>query len=415
MTDLPSGTVTLLFADLDGAAELARSLGSGYAEVLAARRSLARETADSFGGREVDSRDDELLVVFERTVDAVAAAAELQRRLEAVDWPEDASPGNRVAVHTGTPILAEDSYVGLDVQRVARICDAGHGGQVLLSQAAFELVRDADPAWDFLDLGELELAGLPRPERIVQLRADGLVESFPPPRAEAPTPDDEPPLPQAGALRVAIADDSTLLREGLASLLAHAGFVVVGQSGTADDLLLKVRSYEPDVAIVDIRMPPTHTDEGLRAAHTIREQYPNVGVLILSQHVETTYATDLLADNAEGVGYLLKDRVHDVDEFVAAVHRVATGGTAFDPRVVSALLGHGAKSGGLDDLTERERAVLGLMAEGLSNGAIAGRLYLSLRAVERHVGSIFDKLHIPSDAEGHRRVLAVVTFLQGLT
>jgi DNA-binding NarL/FixJ family response regulator len=169
------------------------------------------------------------------------------------------------------------------------------------------------------------------------------------------------------------------------------------------------------VAIVDIRMPPTHTDEGLRAAHALREQHPEVGVLILSQHVETTYATDLLADNAEGVGYLLKDRVHDVDEFVAAVHRVATGGTAFDPRVVSALLGHGAKSGGLDDLSERERAVLGLMAEGLSNGAIAARLYLSLRAVERHVGSIFDKLRIPSDAEGHRRVLAVVTFLEGLT
>ena len=411
MTDLPSGTVTLVFADLDGAAELARSLGPGYANVLAARRALVRETAGSFGGHEIDSRDDELLVVFERAVDAVAASAELQRRLEAVEWPEDASPRSRVAVHTGTPILAEGSYVGLDVQRVARICDAGHGGQVLLSQAAFELVRDADPGWDFVELGELELAGLPRPERIVQLRAAGLDEAFPPPRASTPPPAEESPLPQAGALRVAIADDSTLLREGLASLLAHAGFAVVGQSGTADDLLLKVRSYEPDVAIVDIRMPPTHTDEGLRAAHAIREQYPEVGVLILSQHVETTYATDLLADNAEGVGYLLKDRVHDVDEFVAAVHRVATGGTAFDPRVVSALLGHGAKSGGLDELSERERAVLGLMAEGLSNGAIAGRLFLSLRAVERHVGAIFEKLDIPSDAEGHRRVLAVVTYL----
>ena len=415
MTELPSGTVTLLFADLDGAADLARSLGTGYADVLTARRALVRETAGSFGGREVDSRDDELLVVFERTVDAVAAAAELQRRLESAEWPEGASPRNRVAVHTGTPILAEGSYVGLDVQRVARICDAGHGGQILLSQTAFELVRDGDPGWDFVELGEVELAGLPRPERIVQLRAEGLDKTFPPPRATSPAAAEESPLPRAGALRVAIADDSTLLREGLASLLTHAGFAVVGQSGTADDLLLKVRSYEPDVAIVDIRMPPTHTDEGLRAAHAIREQYPDVGVLILSQHVETTYATDLLADNAEGVGYLLKDRVHDVDEFVAAVHRVATGGTAFDPRVVSALLGHGAKNGGLDDLSERERAVLGLMAEGLSNGAIAGRLYLSLRAVERHVGAIFDKLSIPSDAEGHRRVLAVVTFLQGLT
>ena len=415
MTDLPSGTVTLVFADLDGAAELARSLGSGYADVLAARRALVRETAGSFGGREVDSRDDELLVVFEHAVDAVTASAELQRRLAATHRPDDVVPATRVAVHTGSPILAEDGYVGLDVQRVARICAAGHGGQILLSQATFELVRDARPDWDFVELGELELAGLPRPERIVQLRAEGLEEAFPPPRVAEPASAEESPLPRAGALRVAIADDSTLLREGLASLLTHAGFAVVGQSGTADDLLLKVRSYEPDVAIVDIRMPPTHTDEGLRAAHAIREQYPAVGVLILSQHVETMYATDLLADNAEGVGYLLKDRVHDVDEFVAAVHRVATGGTAFDPRVVSALLGHGARSGGLDDLSERERAVLGLMAEGLSNGAIAGRLYLSLRAVERHVGAIFEKLDIPTDAEGHRRVLAVVTFLQGLS
>jgi DNA-binding NarL/FixJ family response regulator len=216
-------------------------------------------------------------------------------------------------------------------------------------------------------------------------------------------------------MRIVIADDAVLLREGAARLLEEAGFEVVAQAGDAEDLLRKVRAHTPDVAIIDVRMPPDNVDDGLRAALTIRDELPGVGILMLSQYVEDRYLGELLAGGAEGVGYLLKDRVHDVDEFVAAVHRVATGGTAFDPRVVSALLGHGAKSGGLDDLSERERAVLGLMAEGLSNGAIAARLYLSLRAVERHVGSIFDKLRIPSDAEGHRRVLAVVTFLEGLT
>jgi DNA-binding NarL/FixJ family response regulator/class 3 adenylate cyclase len=409
---LPSGTVALLFTDVEGSMELARTLGDGYGAVLADHRTLVREAVGRFGGREIDCRADEFFVVFERTADAVSAAAELQRSLAAHAWPEGGELRVRAAVHAGEPILAEDEYVGIDVHRVARICAAGHGGQVLLSQAAHGLVRDADPSWSFAELGEIELVGLPRPEPVVQLVADGLVADFPPLRVTAPQAEAEVELPE-GALRVAIAEDSVLLREGVASLLESAGFRVVGQSGTAEDLLVKVRSYAPDVAVVDIRMPPTHTDEGLRAAHEIRERHPEVGVLILSQHVETGYAIDLLADNAEGIGYLLKDRVHDVDEFVDAVRRVATGGTAFDPQVVSTLLGRSAGRGSLDALTERERAVLGLMAEGLSNGAIAKRLYLSLRAVERHVGAIFDKLGLPAESESHRRVLAVLAFLQG--
>jgi DNA-binding NarL/FixJ family response regulator len=286
---------------------------------------------------------------------------------------------------------------------------------VLLSRSAHEDVREADPAWSFTDLGTVTIVGLAEPEAVVQLRADGLADDFPALRAgsaAAARDDADEPATAEDALRVAIAEDSVLLREGLASLLESAGFRVVGQSGDPEDLLLKVRSYAPDLAIVDVRMPPTHTDEGLRAAREIRERHPSTGVLILSQHVETDSAIELLADNAEGVGYLLKDRVRDVDGFIAAVRRVAAGGTAFDPLVVSTLLGRSAGRGTLDALTERERAVLALMAEGLSNGAIAKRLYISLRAVERHVGAIFDKLRLPSDAEGHRRVLAVVAFLQ---
>ena len=203
-----------------------------------------------------------------------------------------------------------------------------------------------------------------------------------------------------------------ILREGIASVLERKGFEVVGQSGTADDLLLKVRSYKPDIAIVDIKMPPTQTDEGLRAAKEIRDKHPETAVLILSQYVEEGYALELLQENAEGVGYLLKDRVYDLADFVAAVKRVAEGGSALDPAVVSHLVGRKRSNDPLDALTAREREVLGLMAEGLSNSAIAARVFLTDRGVEKHVTSIFQKLQLPVAADTHRRVLAVVAFLK---
>jgi DNA-binding NarL/FixJ family response regulator len=213
-------------------------------------------------------------------------------------------------------------------------------------------------------------------------------------------------------MRVVLADDSVLLREGMARLLEDAGCDVVGQAGNADQLLLKVRSYTPDVAIVDIRMPPTHTDEGLVAAKEIRDSYPGVGVLVLSQYVEPAYAMELLAESAEGVGYLLKDRVSDVDEFVSAVRRVAEGGSALDPAVVSQLVGRRRGNDPVGELTPRERDVLELMAEGRSNEGIAKRLVVTERAVEKHVTSIFTKLRLPPAAEDHRRVLAVLTYLR---
>jgi DNA-binding NarL/FixJ family response regulator len=213
-------------------------------------------------------------------------------------------------------------------------------------------------------------------------------------------------------MRVVIADDSVLLREGVVHLLKEAGFDVVGQAGTAEELLLKVRSYSPDVAIIDIRMPPTHTDEGLRAAQEIRENHPDTGVLVLSQYVEPGYAMELLSESAEGVGYLLKDRVSDVNEFVAAVKRVAEGGSALDPTVVSQLVGRRRRDDPLAELTPREREVLELMAEGRSNAGIAERLVITERAVEKHVTSIFGKLRLPPAAEDHRRVLAVLAYLR---
>ena len=213
-------------------------------------------------------------------------------------------------------------------------------------------------------------------------------------------------------MRVVVADDSVLLREGVVHLLKEAGFDVVGQAGNAEELLLKVRSYTPDVAVVDIRMPPTHTDEGLRAAQEIRAKYPETGVLVLSQYVEPGYAMELLSESAEGVGYLLKDRVSDVGDFVAAVKRVAEGGSALDPTVVSQLVGRRRRDDPLADLTPREREVLELMAEGRSNAGIAERLVITERAVEKHVTSIFGKLRLPAASEDHRRVLAVLAYLR---
>ncbi len=209
-----------------------------------------------------------------------------------------------------------------------------------------------------------------------------------------------------------LADDSVLLREGVARILEDAGFDVVGQADSSDELLLKVRSYSPDVAVVDIRMPPTHTDEGLQAAKEIRARHPGVGVLVLSQYVEPDYAMELLSESAEGVGYLLKDRVSDVQEFAAAVRRVAEGGSALDPSVVSQLVGRRRGDDPLAELTPREREVLGLMAEGRSNSGIAARLVVTERAVEKHVTSIFGKLRLPAASEDHRRVLAVLAFLR---
>ena len=213
-------------------------------------------------------------------------------------------------------------------------------------------------------------------------------------------------------LRVVIAEDSVLMREGIASLLEGAGFEIVGKSSTADDLLLKVRSYKPHVAIVDIRMPPNHTDEGLVAAKEIREQHPEVGVLVLSQYVEPSYALELIADDAEGVGYLLKDRIPDVDEFRSSVRRVAEGRSALDPAIVTQLVGRRRSDDPLETLTPREREVLELMAEGRSNQSIAQKLVVTERAVEKHVTSIFGKLRLPATAEDHRRVLAVLAFLR---
>jgi DNA-binding NarL/FixJ family response regulator len=212
-------------------------------------------------------------------------------------------------------------------------------------------------------------------------------------------------------MRVVVADDSLLFREGLARLLGENGFDVVAKAADAERLLAEVTRHHPDVAIVDVRMPPTQTTEGLEAARRIRARNANVGVLVLSQHVETHQALELLSDPPGGTGYLLKDRVSDLRDFCDAVRRVGEGGSAIDPEVVSRLLGRRRERDPLAELTERERDVLALMAEGQSNQGIADRLFLAPKTVETHVHRIFTKLGLFPDEAGHRRVLAVLTFL----
>jgi len=217
----------------------------------------------------------------------------------------------------------------------------------------------------------------------------------------------------AGALRTVIADDSVLLRDGLVRLLTDSGFDVVAAVGDADALLDAVTEHSPDLCLVDVRMPPTHTDEGLRAAIEIRRRHPDIAVLVLSQYVEERYAGELLTGDVAGVGYLLKDRVIDVDDFLVSVRRVANGGSAIDAEVVSQILGRSQRSSDLDRLTPREREVLTLMAEGLSNGGIADRLVVSHGAVEKHISNVFMKLGLDVEESSHRRVLAVLTYLRG--
>ncbi len=214
-------------------------------------------------------------------------------------------------------------------------------------------------------------------------------------------------------MRVVIADDSVLLRAGIARLLEDAGFEVVAQAADAEDLLRKVRAHRPEVAVTDIRMPPTQTDEGLRAAQRIRDEMPEVGVMVLSQYIDEGYAVELLQGSAEGIGYLLKDRVADVSAFTDALRRVGEGGSALDPEVVSQLLGRRRTNDPLERLTPREREVLGHMAEGRSNAAIARELVVTERAIEKHVTSIFSKLGLTTVEDGHRRVLAVLRYLEG--
>ena len=426
---LPIGTVTFLFTDIEGSTQLVKQLGERYAAVRADHERLLREAFERVGGTEIDTQGDAFFVVFPRAKDAVAGALAAQRALRAHSWPDERVELRvRMGMHTGEPSVTGDRYTGLGVHRGARICAAGHGGQILLSAATYSVLADEVlPDLRFRDLGTHRLKDLDRPERIYQLVVPDLPSEFPPLRTAGAV---EPaPVALAGrdaevaatvaaanedvaALRVVVADDTMLTRAGIVRLLRDAGIDVVAEAEDASGLLRRVRSLRPDIAIVDIRMPPTHTDEGLVAAQQIRSEQPDVGVLVLSQYVEPAYAMRLLEEHPEGVGYLLKERVFDVAVLVDALRRIAERESVVDPTIVSRLVGRRRREDPLAELTPREREVLELVAEGLSNVAIAGRLFVTERTVEAHVKQIFLKLRLAATPDSHRRVLAVLAYLR---
>jgi DNA-binding NarL/FixJ family response regulator/class 3 adenylate cyclase len=400
VVSLPTGTVTFFLADVEGSTGMQQNARLDYPATIRRIRALLESAACAEGGETVDAVGDEFLAAFTAARPAADAALAAQRALRDEEWPEEVRVRVRIGLHTGTPSFGDEGYTGIDIVRASRIANAGHGGQILVSAETLEFA-DGLAA---VDLGSHRIQGLEQPERIHQLVADDLPRDFPPLRNSSST--------LGSDVTVVLAEDTVLLREGIARLLEEVGFEVVAQSGNAEDLLRHVAMHKPSVAVVDIRMPPTHTDEGLRAAREIRERFPATGVLVLSQYVEADYAMDLLSESAESVGYLLKDRVADVEQFAAAVKRVAEGGSALDPEVVSQLVGRQRRDDPLAELTPREREVLALMAEGRSNQAIADRLFITLRAVEKHVTSIFAKLGLPASTDDHRRVLAVLASLQ---
>jgi class 3 adenylate cyclase/DNA-binding NarL/FixJ family response regulator len=409
--DLPSGTITFLFTDIEGSTRLLKRLGEDYAALLAKHHSLFRTLFERYGGHEVDTQGDAFFVAFPRAKDAVAAALAGQRGVAAHSWPRQATVRVRMGMHTGEPLVAAERYIGLGVHRAARICAAGHGGQILLSQATYAvLVDDVLPDVRFRDLGHHSLKDLDRPERIYQLAVPDLASEFPPLRAAKTMAPEATELPSRE--RVVVADDSVLLREGLARLLRDAGFGVVGTAANADELLQQVGELRPSVAVTDIRMPPTQTDEGLAAAQEIRRLYPEVGVLVLSQYVDPRYATRLLEEYPERVGYLLKDRVSDVAVLADAVRRIERGECVVDPTIVSRLMRRRRLGGGVADLTDHEHELLALVGEGYSNDAIAQRLGLDPDAVEKEVANLFAKLEIDTAPNDIRRVLVVLASMR---
>jgi class 3 adenylate cyclase/ActR/RegA family two-component response regulator len=316
----PEHEFSFLFTDIERSTALVHRLGGDYRHVLAESRALLRRAVAEHGGREVECRADESFSVFDSANDAVRAAAAAQRALISTSWPGGAIVRVRMGVHTGTAADSGHGLVGLDVHRAARLSAAGHGGQVILSE---QTVADAGVAAE--ELGYYELPGLPEPERLYQLSAEGLPADFPELRLARRVDD--------GRLRVVLADDSMLIRDGIAKLLEEAGMQVVAQASSGDELLERVAATEPDVAVVDIRMPPSGSDEGVRAAQAIRKLHPETGVLLLSQDLVPAYARELLEASDGGVGYLLKDRVADMVEFADALRRVAAGEIVLDAEI----------------------------------------------------------------------------------
>ncbi len=392
---------TFLIADIRGYTSFTQQHGdAGAARLAGTFAGVCREVVESHGGSLLELRGDEALCLFRSARAALAAAVELQDDFvkRAIDDPETPLLVG-IGLDVGEALPVEGGYRGGALNLAARLCSRAGPGEILASSTVVHLAGNLDGV-SYTPRGELRLKGLSEPVAVI--RVTGSEDAMAVLAGQSGV---------SNAMRVALADDSVLLREGIARLLTESGFKITSAASDADELLRQVRSDPPDVAIVDIRMPPTFTDEGLRAAHTIRAELPQVAVLLLSQHVETEFAVELVSGGAGRLGYLLKDRVSNIQEFTDAVRRVGAGGSVIDPEVVSRLVGRARRDNPLDALTEREREVLGLMAEGRSNQAISRVMNLSTKSIEGHVRNIFTKLNLMTTPDDHRRVLAVLTYL----
>jgi DNA-binding NarL/FixJ family response regulator/class 3 adenylate cyclase len=395
--------------DIERSTQLVASMAEEYPSLLAEHRRVIHEEIGRHGGHQVDCRGDEVFAVFTEAGPAVETALAFQAALAAHPTLSAAPLRVRAGIHTGEPGLDSGGYYGLDVHRAARIASAGHGGQVLISEPTRVAALEGGTSFELRDLGRQSLRGLPRPEHLWQLVVPGLPADFPTLRHRE---QDARRMDGPGKrIRVVVADDSLLLREGVARVLDECGFEVIGQAASPEELLAEIASVKPDAAIVDIRMPPTHTDEGIRAAREIRRESPDVGVLVLSQFAEPTYALDLLADGARGVGYLLKDRVSDMLDFGAAVRRVSEGGSALDGEVVKLLVARARRDGPLAGLSEIDVELVQFVAEGRSTREIADRLVLdSEEQAATRIDEVLARLGL-ADVAGEERVAALLTGL----
>jgi DNA-binding NarL/FixJ family response regulator/class 3 adenylate cyclase len=387
---------TFLFADVRGFTRFAQEHGD--AATAAMIQAFLGTAATALGGRGevVETRGDEIIAAFGSTRAALAAAIEMQRALAS----NEAGPiPVGIGIDIGEAVPVGDGYLGNALNLASRLCGAAGPGEILTTREVAHIAGRVDGA-SFEDGGERTFKNVAERVRVIRVVPSG-----------------EDPSARfrdvaAASSTVLVADDSVLFREGVARVLQDRGFSVIGQAGDAEELLEAVEKTPPDVVVTDIRMPPTNTSEGLVAAQRIRAEHPEVAVLVLSQYVETQHALRLLRETPEKVGYLLKDRVSDIAEFADALRRIARGGSVIDPEVVAQLLGRRSEDHALDALTDREREILSLMAEGRSNQAICERLFLSPKTVETHIGSILSKLGLAPATDDHRRVLAVLTYLR---